>query len=70
MDVTAKYDLPLSEKVDLTFRVDVFNLFDWDDATEVDEQGDEESGDINENFLDDTSFQLPRSVRFNVGVRF
>jgi hypothetical protein len=70
MDVTAKYDLPLSEKVDLTFRVDVFNLFDWDTATEVDEQGDEESGDVNEFFLQETSFQQPRSVRFNVGVRF
>ncbi len=70
VDLTAKYDLALSEKVDLTFRMDVFNLVDSDTATEVDEQGDEESGAPNVHFLDETSFQQPRSVRLNVGVRF
>ena len=69
-DLTAKYDLDLSEKVALTFRADVFNVFDLDTATEVDEQGDEESGAVNTHFLDDTSFQQPRAVRFNVGLRF
>jgi outer membrane receptor protein involved in Fe transport len=70
VDLTAKYDLDLSEKVALTFRADVFNVFDFDTATELDEQGDEESGAVNEHFLDDLSFQQPRAVRFNVGLRF
>jgi hypothetical protein len=70
VDLTAKYDLDLSEKVALTFRADVFNVFDFDTATELDEQGDEESGAVNEHFLDDLAFQQPRAVRFNVGLRF
>ena len=41
-----------------------------DTATEVDEGGDEESGAVNAHFLESTSFQAPRSVRLNVGVRF
>jgi hypothetical protein len=56
----------------LTLKIDVFNIFDFDEATEVNQQKDYARGgsEINPNFLAPTSFQAPRSVRFTARYKF
>jgi hypothetical protein len=56
----------------LTLKVDVFNIFDFDEATEVDQQKDFARGgsEINPNFGKATNYQAPRSVRFTARYKF
>jgi hypothetical protein len=56
----------------LTFRADVFNLFDADTVTEYNEVGDltPNTTDLSPEFLNDVNFQTPRSVRFSVRYDF
>jgi hypothetical protein len=70
VDLTAKYDIEVSDRVTVTLRADVFNVFDEDTETEVNELGDEESGAVGLHFLEATSFQPPRAVRFGAGISF
>jgi outer membrane receptor for ferrienterochelin and colicin len=51
-------------------RLDVFNLFDFDDVTEVDELADEESGVAAPTFGLPLRFQRPRTVRFGLEYNF
>jgi outer membrane receptor protein involved in Fe transport len=69
LDLMAKYDFNLGS-TDWYVRLDLFNLTDADAVTEVDEEGDQDTGDPNENFLAPTHYQPPRSVRFGVGITF
>ncbi len=69
LDLMAKYDFNLGA-TDWYVRLDVFNLTDADAVTEVDEEGDQDTGEANENFLTPTHYQPPRSVRFGVGITF
>jgi hypothetical protein len=69
IDLTAKYDFNLNGPWGLALRADVFNIFDEDTVTEVDEGADEESGAINTTYLQGTRFQRPRGVRFNLVLR-
>lgn len=55
----------------LQFKVDVFNVFNADSATGVDEFGEDASGfPAPETYRHATSYQLPRSVRFMVQYDF
>ncbi|MCJ8320271.1 MAG: TonB-dependent receptor plug domain-containing protein [Colwellia sp.] len=56
----------------LTLQVDVFNLFDFDEAVQFNQQKDFDKGSpkINPNFLAPTAFQAPRSVQFTARYRF
>jgi outer membrane receptor protein involved in Fe transport len=56
--------------IDWKLRVDVFNLFDNDTETVVDEYGEDNGGAPNPYHMDPISFQRPRSVRFGVGMSF
>jgi len=69
LDLMVKYDFNLGP-TDWYVRLDAFNLTDADAVTEVDEEGDQDTGDPNENFLAPTHYQPPRSVRFGVGINF
>jgi hypothetical protein len=69
LDVMAKYDFR-ALGAQMNVRVDVFNLFDNDAVTEIDEFGDTDSGGVNPNFLEPTQYQPARSVRFGVGINF
>jgi len=69
VDLTTKYDFDFGS-TNVTVRADVFNVFDSDAVTQVNETADEESGVADVNFLSDTRFQSPRRVRFSVGFTF
>jgi outer membrane receptor for ferrienterochelin and colicin len=70
VDVGLKYETELLGGANTVFRLDVFNLFDFDTATEIDEVADEESGVAAATFGLPTNFQRPRTVRFGVTVDF
>ncbi len=70
LDLSAKYNWNLGDRANLQLRADVFNIFDQDTVTEVDEGADEESGAVNTTYLEPTRFQRPRGVRFMVGIDF
>jgi outer membrane receptor for ferrienterochelin and colicin len=53
-----------------TARMDVFNIFDFDSVTEIDEIADEESGVAAATFGIPLYFQRPRSVRFGLQYDF
>jgi hypothetical protein len=69
--------MPKIGKNKVTFQVDVFNVFNQQEVTEVDEQRDYsrstttlEEGRLNLNWKRPTSFQSPRSVRFTARYEF
>ena len=70
LDFSVKKSWNLGDRANLQLRGDVFNVFDEDTVTEVDESADEESGAVNTTFLEATRFQRPRGVRFMVGIDF
>lgn len=54
----------------MTFRVDVFNVFNSDTVVEVDEVADEETGVASPTFGLPTRFQSPRAIRLGVTYDF
>jgi len=74
IDVTASYNVALSEDYDLTLRADIFNVLNSDTATEVQEVYDQEvgagSGLVTENFGLGTNWQTPRFVRLSASLKF
>lgn len=61
----------------LSFRVDVFNVFNFDDAVDFQEYGDvdgpinsDDTITLNENYGKPISYQTPRYVRFGVSLDF
>ncbi len=79
IDLTASYDVALSDDYDLTLRADIFNLLNSDSVTEVEEIFDDESAATalsagtpprNPTFGQATNWQAPRSVRLSASFRF
>jgi len=56
----------------LTLQLDVFNIFEFDKAVQINQQKDFEKGSdkVNPNFLAPTGFQTPRYVRLTARYRF
>ncbi|MET1254410.1 TonB-dependent receptor [Aliikangiella maris] len=56
----------------LTLQVDVFNPFNFDTVTEVNQQKDlaRDNNEVNPNFLSPTGFQAPRRVDFTIRYQF
>ena len=65
IDVGTKYVMEMGDSI-LTLRADIFNLFDVDKVTQIDEVADEESGVAAATFRLPTQFQAPRTVRLGV----
>jgi len=65
VDLGTKYEMEMGNSL-LTFRADIFNLFDADEVTEVDEVADEESGIASTTFGLPSYFQSPRYVRLGL----
>ncbi|WP_234024782.1 TonB-dependent receptor [Tsuneonella amylolytica] len=64
---------PFAENRDIQFGVDVFNVFNWKAETDFNEFGDfdfDYTPNSNPNYGRVTSYQAPRSVRFNATLRF
>ena len=70
LDLMLKYDMAVGQKGNLTVKLDIFNVFNWDGVTEVDELGDEDSGGPNDTFLLPTNFQAERSMRLGLYFDF
>jgi hypothetical protein len=75
VDLTASYNIQLSDEYDLTLRADVFNILDSATVTEVDEIYDDEgfdagSGQVNPTFGLPTNWQTPRYVRLSASLKF
>ena len=71
MDVNVAYDLHMGGKNRLRFMADIFNLFDSQKATQVDQRYNFSGADVgqtNPNYLHGLSFQSPRSIR--LGIRY
>ncbi len=52
------------------FRVDVFNLFNWNQVLDRNEFGDIGFAGINPDYKRITGYQAPRSIRFSLAMRF
>jgi hypothetical protein len=65
-----KYDMAFGQKGNLTLKLDVFNVFNWDSVTQVDELGDEDSGGPNDTFLLPMAYQTARSMRLGLYFDF
>jgi outer membrane receptor protein involved in Fe transport len=69
LDTMFKYDFGVGG-VDMNVRLDIFNLFDTSQVTEVNEFGEQDSGDLNPSYGFARFYQRPRTVRFGVGLTF
>ncbi|MEM9556208.1 MAG: TonB-dependent receptor [Acidobacteriota bacterium] len=69
LDLTGRYDFELGA-TDLSLRFDVFNAFDDDTVVEVVETAETASGAADQNYLEPTSFQRPRTVRLGLAITF
>ncbi len=69
IDGMVKYDFQVAG-LDMNVRLDVFNIFDNSNPTEVQEYADQDSGAANPHYLDPTHFQQPRRVRLGFGLVF
>jgi len=70
IDLGLGFDLaPLSLPGSM-FRVDIFNLFNWDQVLDRNEFGDISFGGANPDYKKITGYQAPRSVRFTLAMRF
>jgi len=54
----------------IDFRLDIFNIFDGDGVTEVNEFGEMSLGVANPHYRRPTHHQSARSVRLGVGLHF
>jgi len=69
LDALIKYDFRAGG-LDLNVRMDIFNLFDQGAQAEVREQSGTRNFGLDAGFLQTTSYQAPRTVRFGVGLAF
>ena len=79
-DMSARYTVPSKflpsipymdkEEGGLVLRVDIFNLFNLDSATELNEFGENASGNVRGDYLLPVAYQAPRSVRFGFDWQF
>lgn len=68
-DVSMQYS-PQWEAADVTFRADVFNIFDAAGVTEVYEFAEQSVGVEDNRFMLPSRYQSPRSVRLSASIRF
>ncbi|MGV3554517.1 MAG: TonB-dependent receptor [Croceibacterium sp.] len=69
IDLGVKFDLN-SFLPDSFFRVDVFNVFNWQSELDFDEFGDVSFSGSNADFMKVRGYQAPRSVRLTLALRY
>jgi hypothetical protein len=69
VDVMVRYQLPI-DRVDLFWRLDIFNVGNRHGVVEVEERADLWDGDMNPDYLQPTAYQRPRRVRLGFGLTF
>ncbi|ANU06810.1 TonB-dependent receptor [Paraurantiacibacter namhicola] len=71
VDLGVRFDLlPLRNIGNSYFRVDIFNVFNWQSKLDFNEFGDIGFGGINPNYKKVRGYQAPRSVRFTLALRY
>ncbi|NOX81486.1 MAG: TonB-dependent receptor [Alphaproteobacteria bacterium] len=70
VDMSARYDVELPTGTVMTLRADVFNIFNFDGVSIVDEFGETGSGLPRPAFGTPLRYQAPRSVRFGLDINF
>lgn len=72
LDLTLNYtpQIDFAGNANLSFRIDVFNVFDTHDVTDRNEFAEFGSGAIRPTFGDPTGFLQPRTVRFSARLEF
>ncbi|WOX04525.1 TonB-dependent receptor [Microbulbifer pacificus] len=68
LDLNAQYPLEFANGQRVMLSMDVFNLFNSDAVTEVQESGERVQGEAYQYYGEPTSYQSPRAVRF--GIRY
>ena len=68
LDLNAQYPVAFGNNQKLLLTMDVFNLFDSDSVTEVQESGERIEGEAYQYFGEPLQYQSPRAIRF--GVRY
>lgn len=69
-DTTLAYPVNLSKKMKLTFRADVFNLFNQQRVLTYDTNADVGLGNTNVNYMRANAYDAPRSVRLGAKFQF
>lgn len=70
IDLNAQYKVSLPDNHQLTFSLDLFNLFNNDTVTQVEEEGELAANSPNPNFGLPRDYQAPRSVRLSARYQF
>ena len=70
LDLMLKYDMSIGQRGNLTLKLDVFNVFNWDGVTEYDETAEQFFGGPNDTYLLPRVFQAERSMRLGVYFDF
>lgn len=69
-DVSLRYTVPLAIPGDLVLRADIFNLFNFESAVELNEFGEDDAGSANTEYQSVTRYQAPRFVRLGFDWEF
>ncbi|BDD67640.1 membrane protein [Sphingobium sp. TA15] len=69
VDLGIQFQLP-KELGRSSFRVDVFNIFNWKSKLDYVEFGENDDGSLRDDFRFVTGYQAPRAVRFTWALRF
>lgn len=70
VDVSLRYNVPLAIPGDLVLRADIFNIFNFDGATDFREFGDLADGRPDPNYRKPISYQTPRYIRVGFDWQF
>lgn len=70
VDLGLAFDLAPLSLPGSSFRIDVFNVFNWKQKLDFNEFGDTGFAGINPDYRRVTGYQAPRSVRFTLAMRF
>jgi hypothetical protein len=70
LDLSLMYERDVFESASLSLQLDLFNVFNWDTPTRVDETTQLSNGDLDSTFGLARDFQAPRSVRISARLDF
>ena len=69
--MSVRYNVPLNfMSGDLVLRADIFNIFNFEGTTDLNEFGELGNGNPDPNYRDPLSYQTPRFVRLGFDLTF
>ncbi len=71
IDMSVRYNVPLNfASGDLVLRADIFNVFNFEGTTDLNEFGEQGDGTVDPNYRQPLSYQTPRFVRLGFDLTF